>query len=127
MFQIYEVCGGKQMNNENLPQVVKENIFFKIKRLIKGLIKKNEKKIVEPKVVQSNKQEEKSFTETLKVEDLTKILNLQKELKENKIKIEELTDNQLQQMIDLYKKQIEQKKLKLKQYRQIINMKRTLK
>lgn len=112
------------MKNENLPKVVKENIFFKIKRWIQKLIRKNEKKIVEPQIVQSNKQDEKNFIETIKVEDLTKILNLQKQLKEDKIKITELTDNQLQQMIELYKKQIEQKKLKLKQYRQMINMKR---
>lgn len=111
------------MNNENLPQIVKDTLLSKFKKWIKRLIRKDENKISDKTITQTNTINEKDFAETIKVEDKTEIINLQKRLKENKIKIAELTDNQLKQMIELYKNQIEQKRLKLKQYRMMINMK----
>lgn len=46
-----------------------------------------------------------------------KILSIQRKLKQKQIEISELTDKELSEMIELYKIQIENKKSKLKVYR----------
>lgn len=109
------------MNNENLPQVIKENILVRIKNWFKRFIFKKEK--TTEKVIEGDKNiklDKSNFIEELKVEDNTEILKIQNNLKLNKIKISDLTDTQLQKMIELYKMQIEKKEIKLKQYRKIL-------
>lgn len=109
------------MNNENLPQVIKENIFVRIKNWFKSFFSKKEEPIV--KVIEEDnklKQDQSNFIEELKVEDNTEILEIQNKLKLNIIKISDLTDAQLKKMIELYKLQIEKKEIKLKQYRKIL-------
>lgn len=110
------------IRDNNLPEVKKENIFTKIINFFKGLTRKN--------VVQDNYKEElikeneisdkDKFIQQLKSTSGTNISNLQKDIIQEKIKIEDLSDKELDEMITLYKRQIEEKKLKLKKYRKII-------
>ena len=58
-----------------------------------------------------------TFRESLQVDSKDKILALQRKLKEKQIEISELTDEELDEMIELYKNQIKEKENKLKQYR----------
>ncbi len=109
------------MNTENLPQVLKENIFVRIKKWFKSFFLKKEKST--EKVIEEDKNiklGQSNFKEELKIEDNAEILEIQNKLKLNKIKISDLTDTQLQKMIELYKMQIEKKEIKLKQYRKIL-------
>ena len=50
---------------------------------------------------------EDSFTEGLKVEDKSYIIFLQQKLKNNEIRVEDLTDQELDDMIALYKSQLQ--------------------
>lgn len=50
---------------------------------------------------------EDSFTEGLKVEDKSYIIFLQQKLKNNEIRVEELSDQELDDMIALYKMQLQ--------------------
>lgn len=109
--------------NNNLPEIIKEGIFTKIKNWFKSLFVIGEIEI-EPvqeaiKEIQKDVEEIKKneFMESLKVESKTKILLLQRKLKEKRIEISDLTDEELDEMIELYKGQIEEKKNKLRSYR----------
>lgn len=58
---------------------------------------------------------------------LKRLLQIQKDLKENKIKISDLTDKELDEMINLYKIQTDIKKKKLKEYRdKFVNLKKIM-
>lgn len=112
--------------NENLPMKRNESIFGKIKIWFIRLFKK-EKTVEEAiKEIDTSVEQIKSnnFKEDIKVESKDKILALQRKLKEKQIEISELTDEELDEMIELYKKQIEEKKNKLKQYRNKISSKK---
>lgn len=104
------------MNKGNLPQVKNKNIFGKIKNWILKLFhkSKNEK---DEKFYSSEKtymnEKEKDFAESI---NISAILKLQNELKQNKISMSDLTDKELDSMIELYQKQVEEKEIKLKQY-----------
>lgn len=64
--------------------------------------------------------ENNNFIKNIKVEDKSWIFALQKRLENKEIEISDLTDEQLQAMIELYEGRIEKKKNKLKEYRNII-------
>ena len=104
--------------NNNLPMIKKEGIFVKIKNWFKRLIGKEEI-IVEPvKEYTKNEIEEikkDSFREGLKVKSKDVILFLQKQLEEKKIKILDLTEEQLQEIIELYENQTNEIKNKTQQ------------
>ena len=105
--------------NDNLPQVIQENFFLKIKKWFFKIFKK-QKSINNPtqKLLDNTDENDKeNFIESIKIESKDKSLMLQKKLKEKQIKISDLTDEELDEMIELYKNQIEDKKIKLKQYR----------
>jgi low affinity Fe/Cu permease len=57
------------------------------------------------------------FIQDIKIESKDNILMLQRKIKEKQIEISDLTDQELDEMIELYKNQIEDKKARLKQYR----------
>ena len=99
------------MNNNSL-MIKKENIFYKIKKWFKNLFGKDE--IIEQEIDESNEinrlTERMSFIDSIKVESKDVILSLQKKLKSEDIRIEDLTDQELYEMIELYQKQIEEKK-----------------
>lgn len=113
--------------NKNLPEIKREGIFERIGRWFRKLFKKEEVIIEEPvqtAMDEIDKQVEEikkvSFRESIQVESKDKILALQRKLKEKQIEISDLTDEELDEMIELYKKQIGEKKNKLKQYRKKI-------
>ena len=109
--------------NENLPLVVKETFFVKIKNWFKRLfnIEKNTIQPISEAINEIDLEVEKikkeTFKESLQVETKDRILALQRNLKEKELEISDLTDKELDEMIELYKGQIEEKKNKLKQYR----------
>lgn len=109
--------------NENLPQVIQEGFFTKIKNWFYKLFKK-QKSIENP--IQKNLDElhneideisKANFVQNIKVENKDNILMLQRKIKEKQIEISDLTDQELDEMIELYKNQIKDKKARLKQYR----------
>lgn len=114
----------------NLPTVKKENIFIKIKKWFMNIFRKAQimetdynDTIIEDINQNIEEMKKATFKDELKVESKDKILSLQRKLKEKQIEISELTDEELDEMIELYKVQIEEKKQKLKQYRNKISKK----
>ena len=110
--------------NSNLPQIRKENFFSKLRKWIKKLFIKEEIIIEEPvkdainEINNSANEIKKSdFINELKVENKDKIIALQRKLKEKQIEIAELTDEELDELIAIYKQQIEYKKDKLRLYK----------
>lgn len=109
--------------NRNLPQIKKESIFLKLKNWFRKLFSIGE--IIEEPVqeaireIDSNveKIKKSNFKEVLQVESKDKILALQRKLKAKQIEIADLTDEELDEMIELYKNQIKLKKEKLKKYK----------
>ena len=105
--------------NNNLPEIRKEGVFLKIKKWFKRLFNKEE--IVEETINVIDKEiegiKDTNFKENLQVESKNKILAIQRKLKEKQIEIADLTDKELDEMIELYKSQIEEKKSRLIQYR----------
>lgn len=109
--------------NNNLPEIKKDGILVKFKNWFKRLFYK-EDIIEEPiqetiKGINNNIEEIKKndFKDSIQAESKDRILVLQRKLKEKQIEIADLTDEELDEMIVLYKSQIEEKKDKLKQYR----------
>lgn len=109
--------------NENLPQVLQEGFFSKIKNWFNKFFRK-QKSIENP--INENLNElhneihkisKADFVQNIKVENKDNILLLQRKIKEKQIKISDLRDQELDEMIELYKEQIKEKKQKLKQYR----------
>lgn len=110
--------------NNNLPEIRKNGIFFKIKIWFKSLFnkQKNAEKIIEEDVEELHKEiNNYNFKKSLQEESNDKIIILQRKLKEKQIEISDLTDEELDKMISLYKKQIEEKKNKLKVYKAKFN------
>lgn len=102
-------------NNRNLPMIRKDGIFYKIKEWFKKLFNKEE--IIEEKAKENNEVEKiterLSFVDSIKVESKDVILALQRKLRNEEIKIEDLTDKELYEMVQLYRIQIEEKKNKV--------------
>ncbi len=114
--------------NDNLPEIKREGFFQKFKKWFKRLFNKEEIVIEEPineAINELNKSmdemKKNKFIEEIKVESKDKILALQRKLKEKQIEIADLTDEELDEMIELYKEQIQYKKDKLKKYKNKVN------
>lgn len=101
--------------NKNLPMIRNENIFTKIKRWFRKLLGKDEviiETVQEITENATNEEKEDRFRESLKVKSKDVILFLQKQLESNQIRISDLTDEQMDEMIELLTMQIkEQKKI----------------
>lgn len=64
------------------------------------------------------------FMESIKTEVNDELLNLQKKLKNKEIQISELTEEQKDKLIEIYNRQIQEKKQKLEKIKQsILNLK----
>lgn len=107
---------------ENLPQVIQEGFFTKIKKWFLKIFRKQ--KSIETQIqtledVQNdiNEINKENFMQNIKVENKDNIIMLQRKIKEKQIEIADLTNYELDEMIALYKEQIEAKKEKLRQYR----------
>lgn len=106
--------------NKNLPQLKQEGLFKKIKNWFLKVFRKEEKvenQMEDTLGMLEDEAPEKTFIENIKVENKDKILMLQRKIKEKQMEISDLTDQELDEMIELYKSQIEEKKVKLKKYR----------
>ncbi len=109
---------GKHLDEKSL-MVVKENsIFYRIRSFFlklfrKNAITENQTKIANEKnyEVQSNKQKD-SFVEYIRniENEETKLLNLQKQYDNRLIETNDLSRDQIKQLINLYKKQISELK-----------------
>lgn len=117
---------------KSLVQVNENSIFYKIKRFVKGLFNKNKEFtdkyaiIEETNTSVENKNIKNSFMESIKnIEDEeTRLLKLQKQYRSGEIKEEELSQEQIKSLCDLYDRQIsnlrksnEIRKQKLLEYR----------
>ena len=107
--------------------VYKENIFTRIKEFFMNIFNKNKQinKIenLEEKNVLNN---ENNFKDTIMVQQDTEeqqLLKLQREYKQGKIKEEDMTDNEHQSLIELYKKQNNDLKGKIDIKRQVLRKK----
>ena len=94
--------------NRNLPQVVHEGFFTKIKNWFNNFFRKQ--KSIEYPIQESlnelhNKMDENSkenFVQDIKVENKDNILKLQRKIKENEIGISDLTDQELDEIIQKF-------------------------
>lgn len=108
--------------NDNLPYVKKDSFFSKIKNWFNKIFNKNlsEKVIIEDIDVKENESQKEKFVKGILLENNDETRYLQTKLKQNEIEISDLTDNQLDEMIKLYKSQINIKRKKLLEYRKTI-------
>ena len=116
---------------KSLVQVNENSIFYKIKKFFRNLFHKDtefESNVVEENISNNIEDETKksTFIESIKnIEDEeTKLLKLQKQYRSGEIKEEELTQEQVNSLCNLYDKQIanlkksnEMRKQKLLEYR----------
>jgi len=99
------------VNDNNLPMIKKEGIFYKIKKWLKNLF--NREKVIESKIEEltnPEKIDKSTFIESIKVKSNDVILSLQIKLEKGEIGIKDLSDDELDEMIELYNKKIEDKK-----------------
>lgn len=106
----------KENTEEKSLQVIKyeNNMFYKIKEFFKNLFNKN----VNSNIEQSNEkfdsninEDKKIFIKNLKFN--VYLIELQKKLKLGQIKIKDLSDEEKNDIIEIYQKQIDDKKNKL--------------
>jgi len=117
---------------KSLIQVNENSIFYKIKSFFKNLFKKNNNTIDNYSVIEEkdrikkNSNKKDSFLENIKniENEETKLLKIQKQYRSGEIKEEELTEEQVKSLCELYDKQIanlrksnEIRKQKLLEYR----------
>lgn len=103
----------KENTQEKSLVMIKENsIFYKIKTFFRNLFHRGDTIVIKEPAIEENKFNEDSskskFIESLKnIEDEeTKLLKLQKQYREGKIKEEDLTQEQIAALCDLYDKQL---------------------
>ncbi len=119
----------KHKEEKSLVALNEGSIFYKIKRFFRNLFKGKDE-IIQPQVsnINNDAQDNKkgAFVELLRnIEDEeTSLLKLQRQYDSGNIKVDDLSDSQMKDLIKLYKKQIselsksnEVRKQKLLQYR----------
>lgn len=119
----------KHKEEKSLVALNEGSIFYKIKRFFRNLFKGKDE-IIQPQVsnINNDAQDNKkgAFVESLRnIEDEeTSLLKLQRQYDIGNIKVDDLSDSQMKDLIKLYKKQIselsksnEVRKQKLLQYR----------
>ena len=120
---------GKHVEEKSLVTKHEVSFFYRIKNFFKNLFKNNDKTIQQQasnisNEIQNNKKN--VFIESLKIveNEETKLLELQKQFENGTIHMDDLSDKQMIELIELYKTQIselrksnEARKQKLLQYR----------
>ena len=104
----------KNTQEKSLVQVNENSIFYKIKRFFKNLFNKNADTTDNYVAIKNNnnsvesENKKNSFMESIRnIEDEeTKLLKLQKQYRSGEIKEEELTEEQINSLCNLYDKQI---------------------
>lgn len=113
----------KENTKEKSLQIIdnKNNIFYKIKNFFKNLFSKkiNTDESSDSLEINNINNNKKTFTEKLRFN--TYLIELQKRLKQGEIRIKDLSDKEKDDMIELYQKQISEKKNKLKNLNQEIS------
>ncbi len=107
--------------NNNLPQIAKDDIFTKIRKWLFKFIPKKKQATMNENTSKIEDNSENTFKEKIHISDT---MALQRKLTEKQIKIQELTDEELDEVIKLYESQIEEQKAVLKRYREIIYSKK---
>ena len=106
----------------NLPMIKKKGIFDIIKKWFRKLLKKED--IIEEPIIEREpiiKEIPKSvFIDSIKVEGKDIVLVLQKKIENKEIEVSSLTDKELDELIELYKIQIEERSNILKKYKEKI-------
>lgn len=109
----------------NLPALKEENIIVKIKNFFMKMFKKN-KDIGSKEIINKNETANSIFSNQIgdfrnriKV-NVSKINVLRNRLKNNEITVSDLSDIELDEMIEMYKKVIEEKKQKLIRYKKMM-------
>ena len=125
------------MKNREEKEIVKVNensIFYKIKMFFKKIFKKKEEnsavkeeaKTIKPNASEESNNQQSEFMISVKTieDDETRLLKLQKQYRNGEIKEEDMTEEQVQKLCDLYDRQIseleksnEARKKKLLEYR----------
>lgn len=125
------------MKNREEKEIVKVNensIFYKIKMFFKNIFKKKEEnstvkeeaKTIKPNASEESNNQQSEFMISVKTieDDETRLLKLQKQYRNGEIKEEDMTEEQVQKLCDLYDRQIseleksnEARKKKLLEYR----------
>lgn len=102
--------------NTNLPQIRKENIFTRIKQWFKDILGMGV--VIQEPTYKVINEEKKNFREEIKVKSKDLILALQRKINNYEMEISELSDTQLDEMIELYESQIEEKENKIRFYKE---------
>lgn len=104
----------KDVNENSLIQINRKSIFYKIRMFIINKFKHKNTIPEEPQIerieddISNNKQREIFMQSIRNVEnDETKLLNLQKQFENYEIKEEDLSQKQIEKLLNLYNKQIE--------------------
>lgn len=101
---------GENTQEKNLIEK-KESFFSKMKNFFKKLFKKKDKNVIDKTVKdeESIEKESNSFKENIKIEEdeETKILELQKRYRRGEIAENDLTEEQVEALSELYDKQID--------------------
>lgn len=111
------------MDKRNLPKIKNDGIFSKIRLFILKFINKKSYNDVDNNTRQYDQNDDiqdLDFKSIMKSQSQYDILFIQNKLKLGKIAISDLSDIELDEMINLYKEQIKQKEDKLKNYRKKI-------
>lgn len=108
-------------DEKSLLKTNKNNIFYKIKNFLRNIF--GSKKQVSNNIAEKNKallnEKKEEFNKSLKTNADMTLIDLQLQLKRGKIKIDDLTNEEIEKLIKFYKEQIDIKKNKKK----IIEMK----
>lgn len=99
---------------KSLVQVNENSIFYKIKRFFKNLFSKNTTVVDNYAIIEETKNEvenenkKSAFMEEIRniENEETKLLKLQKQYRSGEIKEEDMTEEQVKSLCDLYDKQI---------------------
>lgn len=95
---------------KNLVEKNNKNVFSRIKNFFKNLFgKKDNKKVVDTEENSTNTKENNEFKEYIKMteDEETKLLDLQARYRRGEIGQNDLTEDQIDALCDLYDKQIE--------------------
>lgn len=115
-----------ETKEKSLKVINEGSIFYKIKSFFKRLFycksQISSKFEYNNTVLVSDKKE--VFNELLKINIDTSLIDLQTQLKQGKIKMDDLSNEETDRLIKLYKQQINEKKVRLKEIKsKIINIK----
>lgn len=104
----------------NLPDIKKEKIFTKFKNWFKSLLGlgKIEEDITPDLTNVSENIIKNEFKESMRVESKDRLLMLQRKLDVGELEVSKLTDKELDEMIEIYTTQINEKEDKIRHYKE---------